>query len=147
MRREGTILTNEEFIVPPYGMNMFGEPIVRGGVELVYYLSCNKGVSCSSSHRWGRLYLPRLLLREGSFTQMYMAPLFVLVAPILPYQLWWNIPDPLDVLWSDCVDWWVMVPWGVPRICHQKSCQIPLYIVQDSPCVSICNGRQLHFFS
>ena len=52
----------------------------RGGV--VYYLSYSEGSSCStSSHRWVRLYLPRFLLREGSFTQMYMASLIVLVSP------------------------------------------------------------------
>ena len=56
-------------------------PIVGGGVELMYYLSCIEGVSCStSSHWWGRLYTP-FLLREESFTWMCMSSINVLVAP------------------------------------------------------------------
>ena len=54
----------------------------RGGMVLVCHFSCSEGVSCStSSHRWGRFHLPRFLLRDGSFTWMYMASLTVLVTP------------------------------------------------------------------
>ena len=121
---EWTILTNEEYVVPPYEYRIW----VGGGAHcredewslcVVCYLSCSEGVSCrTSSHRWSRLYLPRFLLSEGSFTWMHMVSLIVLVAPLLPCQLWWSIPDPPNVPWSDCVDIWVMMSWGVPWICH-----------------------------
>ena len=54
----------------------------RGGVEMLNYLSCSEGVSCStSSNMWGSWYFPRFLLRDQSFTQMYMAFLMVLATP------------------------------------------------------------------
>ena len=53
-----------------------------GGCCWCGYLSCSEVVSCSnSSHKWGRWYFPRFLLRERSFTEMYIASFMVLVTP------------------------------------------------------------------
>ena len=144
-RGEGTMPTNEEFMVPViwvWDMHGGREVHIVEGVELVCYLSCSEGMSCNtSSHRWVRLYFPRFLLREGPFTQMYMASLIVLVGPCasLPIRAKNSRSTWCPVVWL--CRWMVTVPWGVPWVCHQKSCQIPLCIVQDSPGVNICNGR------
>ena len=89
-REDGTILTSEEFVVPPCGMGyVCGEVPICRGVDLGGYFYCSKGVFYSTpSHRWGTLYFPRFLLREGSFPEMYMASLIVLVTPMHLYQLW-----------------------------------------------------------
>ena len=79
IRGGGPYLLMKKFSVPPiYGVRYRG-PIVEGRVVLVRYI---EGVSCSiSSNKWGRCYFPRFLLREGSFTLMYIASFMILVAP------------------------------------------------------------------
>ena len=93
--KNGPYLPMKDCYAPIWVWDMHEEYQCRDGVDQVCYLSCSEGLSCrTSSHRWDRLYLPRFLLKEGSFTQMYMASWIVLVAPVLPCRLWWSIPNP-----------------------------------------------------
>ena len=70
------------------------------------YLTHIEGVCCSAlSHKQGIWYFPRFLLRKESFTWMVVASFMVLVAPCASLSIMWSIPNPLDVLWTDC--WWM----------------------------------------
>ena len=52
------------------------------GTLLESYLSCSEGVSLSTwSQTGGSRNFPRFLLRDGSFTLMYIASLMFLVSP------------------------------------------------------------------
>ena len=54
-------------------------PLCKGMV-LLHYLRCSDGVSCSTScYMWGSWYIPMFLLRDGSFTHMYMIFFILLV--------------------------------------------------------------------
>ena len=102
-----TILTKrQKFCVPPYVVCGTGAgPIVEGGeLEVLSYLSCSEGVSCSTSSPYvGKLYFPSFLLGDGSVTQMYMASLMVLVIPCAFLATIVKHCISTDVLWSGCV--------------------------------------------
>ena len=60
----------------------------------VVYLSFSSEVLCrTSSHIWGRWYLPMFLFRDGLFTLMYNASLIHL------QRFWSSLPTMLNFLW------------------------------------------------
>ena len=80
---KGTHTYQRQTFVCPYmvcgkgGWAHYGRRVVVLG-----YLSHSEGVSCStSSYIWASWYFPRFLLKDVSFTQMYMVSFMVLVTP------------------------------------------------------------------
>ena len=75
----------------------------------IYFSISSEMLNRTSSHMWGRWYLPMFLLRDGLLTLIYFASLIVLI------RFWFSIPTSLKlsmvVLWpvmlkfSKCSGW------------------------------------------
>ena len=81
---------DENFVLPMWCVaGVEGVGSIVAGVVVLHYLRHNEGVSCSTSfHMCGSWYFLSFLLRDGAFTQMYMASFIVLVTPGIPCPLW-----------------------------------------------------------
>ena len=100
----------------------------------------------TSSHTWGRWYLPIFLLRDGLFTLMYIACLISLM------RLLSSLPTTLKLL--IVVSWPVMVLWSkIGEGCfkcslnfHQRFWLIHLYTPHHTPPYHTYICKWCHFF-
>ena len=90
----------------------------------------------TSSHTWGRWYLPIFLLRDGLFTLMYIASLISLI------RLCSSLPTMVKL--SIVVSWPVMVVWScMGEGCFKCSLNLSPKVLADSPIYSSSHSHPI----
>ena len=87
----------------------------------IYFNFSSEVLSRTSSHMWGRWYLPMFLLRDGLLTLIYNASLIVLLRFWSSSQLYWNCQYWLGDHWCYCGQRLVRVPSDVLWTSLQRS--------------------------
>ena len=102
-----------------------------------YFNFSSEVLSRTSSHMWGRWYLPMFLLRDGLLTLMYNASLIVLL------RFWSSLPT---ILKLSIVTWWpLMLLWSnIGEGAFWCSLNLSAKVQEDSPMYSSSQSTLPH---
>ena len=105
-----------------------------------FYFSLNSGMlHMTSSHIWGRWYLPIFLLRDGLLTLMYRASLMVLM------RFWSSLLTMLKL--SMAILWPEMLKWSyIGEGAFWCSLNLSANVLADSPICSSSHSTQSHLY-
>ena len=102
-----------------------------------YFNFSSEVLTRTSSHMWGRWYLPMFLLRDGLLTLMYNASLIVLL------RFWSSLPT---ILKLSIVTWWpLMLLWSnIGECTFWCSLNLSAKVLEDSPMYSSSQSTLPH---
>ena len=102
-----------------------------------YFSFSSEVLNRTSSHMWGRWYLPMFLLRDGLLTLIYNASLIVLL------RFWSSLPT---ILKLSIVTWWpLMLLWSkIGEGAFWCSLNLSAKVLEDSPMYSSSQSTLPH---
>ena len=103
----------------------------------IYFNFSSEVLSRTSSHMWGRWYLPMFLLRDGLLTLIYNASLIVLL------RFWSSLPT---ILKLSILTWWpLMLLWSkIGEGAFWCSLNLSAKVLEDSPMYSSSQSTLPH---